>query len=87
MKFLRRILHIPKSTPTLIILRELGVIPIVNELESRQLNYLQHVLSLDDDDPVRKLYEQQKDTHLREHGTVKLANYAESMTLNSMKRE
>ena len=60
MKYLGRILHIPKSTPTLVILRELGIISIVNELECRQLNYLHKILLLDDDDPVRELYEQQK---------------------------
>ena len=53
MKFLRRMLHIPSSTPCSTIFRELGVIPIVNELESRQLFYLHHILSLDQDDPLR----------------------------------
>ena len=60
MKYLRRILHVPSSTPSLALLRELGVIPIINEIECRQLCYLQHILSLEKDDPVRQLYDQQK---------------------------
>ena len=60
MKYLRRILHIPNSTPCVAILRELGVKPIEMELHARQLSFLHHIISLEEEDPVRRVYNQQK---------------------------
>ncbi len=60
MKYLRRIMHVPVSTPAAVIFRELGVIPLVNELECRQLYFLHHILSLQENDPVRTMYEREK---------------------------
>ena len=57
--FLKRMLHAPKSTSNPILYLETGTIPIENEIHVKQLTFLHHVLSLDDNDPVRKTYHQQ----------------------------
>jgi hypothetical protein len=44
MKFLKRILQVPKSTPNCIVMLELGVTPIEIEIKSRQLNFLHKIL-------------------------------------------
>ena len=59
-KFLKRVLHVPKSTPNALVLLELGLLPISSEIHARQLRFLHHILSLPTDDPVRQTYEQQK---------------------------
>ena len=43
MKFLKRILQVPASTPNSIILLELGVVPIKWEIKKRQLNFLHDI--------------------------------------------
>ena len=60
MKYLKRILHSPKSTPNIAVLMELGVKPIETEIHIRQLNFLHQILCLDENDPVRRVYEQSK---------------------------
>ena len=60
MKYLKRILHAPQSTPNVVVMLELGVQPITSELHERQLNFLHHILSMEERDPVRLVYEQQK---------------------------
>ena len=60
MKFLKRMLQVPKQTPNSLILLELGLPPIELEVISRQLNFLHDILSLPDTDPVRSAYDQQK---------------------------
>ena len=60
MKFLKRILHTPQSTPNVAVQIELGIKPIENEIHIRQLRFLHHILVLPEDDPVRQVYNQQK---------------------------
>lgn len=60
MKYLKRVLHAPRATSNVAVLRELGVLPIESELHIRQLCFLHHILMLPNDDPVRSTYEQQK---------------------------
>jgi hypothetical protein len=60
MKYLKRILHAPRSTPNVAVYVELGVMPIEYEIHIRQLNFLHHVLSFDENDPVKKVYNQTK---------------------------
>lgn len=60
MKFLKRILHAPKSATNCFILLELGILPIESQIQLNQLNFLHHVLSLNHDDPVYCAYNQQK---------------------------
>ena len=60
MKFLKRILQTPKSTPNCLVLLELGVLPIEYEIKNRQLNFLHHIVTLDEQDPVLRCYTEQK---------------------------
>ena len=60
MKYLKRILHAPRSTPNVAVCVELGVIPIEYEIHIRQLNFLHHVLNFDESDPVKQVYNQTK---------------------------
>ena len=55
-KYLKRTLHSPQSTPNAITFLETGVMPIEFEIHKRQLNYLHKVLTLDNDDPVKRMY-------------------------------
>ena len=59
LSFLKRILQAPKSTPTSVVLCELGILPIESEIHSRKLMFLQHILKLDSTDPVRVVYSEQ----------------------------
>ena len=60
LKFLNRVMKVPKSTPNAFTYMELGVIPIKHEIQKRQLMFLHHILSLPNTDPVSRLYNQQK---------------------------
>ena len=60
LKCLKRMLKVPTSTPNACTFLELGVLPIKFEVQSRQLLFLKHILSLTEDDPVRKLFNEQK---------------------------
>ena len=64
LSFLKRILHAPKSAPTAIVFSELGILPVEFEIYTRQLMFLQHILKLDETDPVKTVYyEQLKYSH------------------------
>ena len=56
LRFLKRMLRVPRSTCNSITLLELGIRPIQFEIESLKLSFLYHVLSLESDDPVRQVY-------------------------------
>lgn len=59
LQFLKRILHVPRSTCNCLVYLELGVLPIVAVIHSRKLNFLHHILALEPEDPVRRMYEEQ----------------------------
>ena len=59
MSYLKRMMHAPTSTSNTITLLETGVTPIENEIHIKQLTFLHHILTLEDDDPVRVTYTQQ----------------------------
>ena len=59
LKFLKRILQVPRSTSNCVVHLELGILPIVNEIHRRQLMFLHHILSLSEEDPVLKAYKAQ----------------------------
>ena len=44
--FLKRMMHAPKSTPNVITLCELGILPIDFEISSRKLMFLHHILKV-----------------------------------------
>ena len=60
LKFLKQILHAPTSTCNCITFLELGIIPIEFNINIKQLQFLHHILTLDENDPVRCAYNQQK---------------------------
>ena len=59
MRVLKRILKAPKAAPNAIVLFELGVLPIEHEIYKKKLMFLHHILKLELNDPVRKVYEEQ----------------------------
>jgi hypothetical protein len=56
LKFLKRIFHVPSSTSNAATVLEVGVLPVVYEIEARKLKFLHHILNLDEDDPVKLVY-------------------------------
>ena len=67
MKYLKRIMHTPQSTSNVAIQIELGVKPILNEIHSRQLKFLHHILNLEEEDPVKMVYNEQKKFHFEKN--------------------
>jgi hypothetical protein len=59
LKFLKRIFHAPSSTPNTITFLETGTMPIKYEIDIRRLNFLHHILTLSNHDPVRMVYLEQ----------------------------
>ena len=59
LKYLKRMLHAPSSTSNPLTFLETGTLPIENEIHMRQLNFLYHILTLEDGDPVKTTYRQQ----------------------------
>ena len=59
-KYLKWMLHCPKSTCTSFTLLELGLLPVDHEIMYRKLTYLHHILSLPGDDPVKIVFNEQK---------------------------
>ena len=56
LNFLRRVMEIPKSTPTAALFLELGMLPIQYEIEKRQLVFSKKILDRQNDDPVKMIY-------------------------------
>ena len=56
---LKRMMKVPTSTPNHFIFLELGVLPIEYEIEIKQLMFLYHILTLQDDDPGKLLHTEQ----------------------------
>jgi hypothetical protein len=59
LQFLKRILHVPRSACNCYTYLELGVLPVIAEIHIRKLSYLRKILRLDEDDPMKKTYQQQ----------------------------
>ena len=58
LNFLRRVMEVPKSTPTAALFLELGILPIQYEIEKRQLVFLKKILDRQNDDPVKMIYQE-----------------------------
>ena len=56
LKFMRKILKVPRSTPTAALYLDLGIWPIRYEIEIRQLFFLKRVLNKIADDPCLQVY-------------------------------
>ena len=60
LNFLKRIMRAPTSTANAFTFLGLGIPPIKYEIHKRQLLFLRHILTLPPDDPVLRIYNQQK---------------------------
>ena len=60
LRFLKRMLKTPRSTPNACLFLDLGLLPIKYEIHKRQLTFLHHILSLEENDPVQSMFYQQK---------------------------
>ena len=58
LRFLKRAMAVPRSTPNSFVFLELGILPIEFEIAKRQLNFLHHILTLEGDDPVLSVYKE-----------------------------
>ncbi len=59
LKFIKRIFHVPASTPNAVTYLDTGNLPIDSTINIKQLNFLHHILGLDGDDPVKCAYQGQ----------------------------
>ena len=59
LRFLKRILRAPNSACNSIVFLELGVLPVTAEIIILKLTFLHHILTLEDDDPVKQVYVEQ----------------------------
>ena len=59
LKYLKRILRAPQSTSNCFVYLELGILPISYVIDIRQLSFLHHILLLGENDPVRRIYNEQ----------------------------
>ena len=60
LKMLKKIIGGARSTSNAFTFLELGVLPISYEIHKRQLSFLHHILNLDEEDPVKKMYNNMK---------------------------
>ena len=60
LRYLKRMMHAPQSTPNPFTFLETGCLPVEYEIHVKQLTFLHHILSLSSDDPVRKAYHEQQ---------------------------
>ena len=59
LKYLKRTFHAPSSTSNPLTFLETGILPIQYQIHKRQLTFLHHILTMQDNDPVKKSYQQQ----------------------------
>ena len=59
LKYLKRMLHAPSSTSNPLTFIETGTLPVENEIHIKQLNFLHHIITLEDGDPVKTTYYEQ----------------------------
>ena len=77
LQFLKRMMKVPTSTSNTLVLLELGVLPVENEIHSRKLVFLHHILTRetdDPDDPVFRMYIEQQNYHMEKNWTNECNN-------------
>ena len=60
LKCLKKILQVPTSTPNSFTFLEFGQLPVRYILHRNQLTFLYHIVHLDDNDPVKRMWESQR---------------------------
>ena len=53
-------MKVKQAVANSVVYLELGILPIEYEVHKRQLSFLHHIIHLDEEDPVRKMWEYQK---------------------------
>ena len=59
-RYLKRVMKAPLSTPNVFVYLECGALPVKYVIHMRQLSFLHHILHLDSNDPVKKVFESQQ---------------------------
>ena len=59
LQFLKRILRVPNSACNSVLFLETGVLPVLYEVHILKLMFLHHILTMEDDDPVKRIYYEQ----------------------------
>ena len=67
LKFLKKVLMAPRSTPNAAVLLELGILPIKEEVNKRRLGFLYHILNLEPEYPVQRMFMIQKEFKFEEN--------------------
>ena len=60
LKYLKRTPQVPNSACNCIVYLELGVLPIEYEIHIRKLVFLHHIVNTVEEDPVKKVYHEQR---------------------------
>ena len=66
LRYLKKMMGVRQATANSFIYLELGVLPVKYNIHRRQICFLHHILQLNDDDPVKKVWRNQ--TNLPDHG-------------------
>ena len=61
LKMLKKIMRVPLSTTNSFTFLEMGILPVQYVIEIRQLCFLHHITSLEDNDPVKIMWKNQKE--------------------------
>ena len=56
LRYLKKMMGIRPATANAFVYLELGVLPIDYEIHKRQLSFLHHIMSLSEEDPVKKMW-------------------------------
>ena len=61
LKYLKRMLQTPSSTPNVCVFLDTGQLPIKGEIDKQRLIFLHHILTCENDNPVKIMYTEQRD--------------------------
>ena len=65
----------PISTPNAYVLLELEILPIKEEVNKRRLGFLHHILNLEPEDPVQRMFMIQKEFQFEENWANDILEY------------
>ena len=83
LKTLKRIVHAPNSTTNAFIFLELGVLPISYEIMKRKLMFLFHIYTLRDNDPVKMVFNQQRQLPFEKNWYNEIINIIEVLNIST----
>ena len=80
-------MQVPTSTPNISVLLELGIRPIEHEIHIRQLAFLYHIVFLEEEDPVKKVHQQQKNYHQQRKWYNEVMEFQKRYKINNSEKE